>query len=441
MERVAHESGLMVSRRAFLRRSAQLALSALSGGLGGFVGCSSTVAPTTTPTAMPDSVERSTSLLLWHGWSGTDRRALGMLVERFNRLHSPNSVVLQSVSLATFASELATAIAAGSGPHLILVPHTWIGKLVQDGALLAFDDSLPFEREAMLASTLGAVQISTNGQTQFFGTPLRIDTLALYYNAANVLASPTDTLSMFTSARGLSAPDAKPAIWGFALNMALDVTISYLYAFGSRIFDEAGSLVLGSSGRAGAERWLGWLQELANDPRMFIRPESSIMVDQELRSGHALMTFDWAHRLGQYQALWGEKCGVGALPALSETNQAPRASVYVDMLALNARLTGYNRERALDFMRFATGEEAQSMLLTNALQPARRVPLSDSALHQVASVFRAQAEYGIPMPNRADHDILNQELRLMQQQVLLGITSPADAVTDADQRLRERLGV
>ncbi len=369
-----------------------------------------------------------------------DRRALGQIVERFNRQHSSNTVVLQPVPLATFAAELGTAVAAGSGPHLMLIPHTWLGALGRN-VLLALEPSLPFERDTMLKSALGAAQLSNMGQTQFLGAPLRVDSLALYYNAANILASPADTLSMFESARGLSAPDAQPPVWGFALNMAIDITISYLYAFGSRIFDDAGNLVLGSSGRAGAEQWLTWLQTLSNDPRMFIRPESSIMVDQELRSGHALMTFDWAHRLTQYQALWGEKCGVGILPQLSETKQAPRASVYVDILALNGRLSGRDHERALEFIAYATSEEAQSILLNNAIQPARRVALTDSALHRIAQTFRDQAENGLPMPNMPEREILNQELRLMQQQVLFGIASASDAVSETDRRIRERLAL
>lgn len=435
-----HESGLMSSRRAFSRSIARLTLSALFGGLSGISGCSTTANNTIVPTTPPSPVETGTSLLLWHGWSGAERRALGQIVERFNRQHSSNTIVLQSVPLATFATELGTAVAAGSGPHLMLIPHTWLGSLGRE-VLLALEPSLPFERTAMLTSALGAAQISYDGQARFFGAPLRCDSLALYYNTANVLARPADTLSMFESARGLSAPDAQPPVWGFALNMALDITISYLYAFGSRIFDEAGTLVLGNSGRAGAEQWLTWLQMLANDPRMFIRPESSILVDQELRSGHALMTFDWAHRLTQYQALWGEKCGVGPLPQLTETRQAPRASVYVDILALNGRLAGRDYERALEFVAYATAEEAQLILLSNAIQPARRTALTDSALHHIAQTFRDQVENGLPMPNMPNREILNQELRLMQQQVLFGIASPSDAVSEADRRIRERLGL
>jgi hypothetical protein len=44
------------------------------------------------------------------------------------------------------------------------------------------------------------------------------------------------------------------------------------------------------------------------------------------------------------------------------------------------------------------------------------------------------------MPNGAERGLIEQELRLMLQQVLSGLATPADAVADADRRLRERLG-
>ena len=46
-----------------------------------------------------------------------------------------------------------------------------------------------------------------------------------------------------------------------------------------------------------------------------------------------------------------------------------------------------------------------------------------------------------PMPNMPEREILNQELRLMQQQVLFGIASASDAVSETDRRIRERLAL
>jgi arabinogalactan oligomer / maltooligosaccharide transport system substrate-binding protein len=422
-----------LNRRSFVRGTAGLCLTALLSACA----APTTTAPAATPAAMP------TTLLLWHGWSGAARQVLSQQVELFNRQASGGRVVLQSVPLASLALDLRGAVQAGSGPHLAILPNTWIGDLVADGALLPLEERLKAdELKPFLPATLGGAQIVDQNSTHLYGLPLTFNTIALFYNRANLLAAPTDTQSLLTSARGLSAPDADPPIWGLALNLSLDMTLGYLYAFGGRVFDETRQLSLGSTGRAGAERWLAWIHKLSVDQRLFARPDSSIAVDHELKSGRALSTFDWAHQLGTYRSLWGENLGVAPLPLLAETNQPAQASIRSDLLALNARIGAQEREAALAFVRFMATEKAQQALVAANLQPARSVPLLAADPQAApAAAFRTQAEYGLPMPNGPERGIVEQELRLMLRQVLSGLASPADAVDQADQRIRDRLGL
>ena len=175
-----------------------------------------------------------------------------------------------------------------------------------------------------------------------------------------------------------------------ALNLSVENTIGYLYAAGGQIFDDDGKLVLGSAGRAGAERWLGWLAQLKDDKQLLARADSSIEVDRELKDGHVLMTFDWAHQLGFYRSLWGENLGVAQLPLLSATKQPPAPYVRSDVLAINSRASAAEREAALAFLRFMAGADAQHALLLSDLQPALAdLPLAGSDL-----------EAGRPWPRR-----------------------------------------
>lgn len=381
-------------------------------------------------------------LLLWHGWSGGDRQALGRLVEQYNRQQSDGRIVLQSVPLASFAAELRAAVAAGSGPHVILIPNTWIGGLADAGVLLPLDDLIPAQETDMLlpVTLAGAQARDADGALRLYGAPVRFDTLALYYNAANLTVPPTDTATMLVVGRGLSDPEAQPPIWGLALNLSHDNMIGYLYAFDGRIFSDEGHVALGTTGRAGAERWLSWLIALQNDPRILARSESSILVDREVKDGRAIMTFGWAHQIGVYRDLWGEQVGVAPLPRLSETGLAPRPYVRADVLAINHLAGTSERVAAARFIRFMISEEAQSVLLQSNMQPASRaLALTGNSLQEsVARIFRAQAEQGIPMSNSSARAFVEQEIKRMQRQALLGLTTPADAVTEADRRLRER---
>ncbi|HEU5086929.1 MAG TPA: extracellular solute-binding protein [Roseiflexaceae bacterium] len=406
------------------------------------MGCGPSSTTVTPSPAAQNALAEPATLLLWHGWSGAERQVLSVLADRFNRKRTSGRILLQSVPLASFTAEFRSAVGAGSGPHLVLVPNTWLGLLASDNGLMQFAEAeLAAQQKALLPAALAGAMITDRaGKRVLAGLPVRFDTMALFYNSANVLTPPADTVSLLESARGLGEPSADPPLWGLALNLSLDNTIGYLYAFEGRVFDDAGRLVLGDAGRVGAERWLAWLQSLNADTRIFAHTGSSISVDQTIKSGHALMTFDWSYQLAIYRSLWGESLGIAPLPRLAETGKAPQSYVRSDVIAINSRVNTAERQAALEFARYLAGEEAQAELLRADIQPARLLALEgDGSTLTAARALRAQAEFGAAMPNSVERLVVDQELRVMLQQVLMGLATPSDAVTDADRRLRERL--
>ena len=435
----------MIARPAIAQRAAACLLLLLF-----LTACAITAAQVPqNPTEPAGAARNAVTLVLWHGWSSAARQTLSQLVDQFNRQHPDGQIVLQPVPLATFDSDLRGALAAGSGAHIVLLPSTWVGSLAAKDALLPLDDLLPAaEQRAIIQPALGGARArGADGKQRLYAWPISIDTLALYYDKRNFLTPPADTAALLQNAHGLGAPDASPPRWGLALNLSVENTIGYLYAAGGQIFDDDGKLVLGSAGRAGAERWLGWLAQLKEDKQLLARADSSIEVDRELKDGHVLMSFDWAHQLGFYRSLWGENLGVAQLPILSATKQPPRPYVRSDVLAINSRASAAERAAALAFLRFMTGADAQHALLLSDLQPALAdLPLAgndlDNGQIMAAQAFRAQAALGRPMPNAPtpERELLRRELAQMQRQVLRGEASPAEAVSEADQHLREQLG-
>jgi ABC-type glycerol-3-phosphate transport system substrate-binding protein len=381
------------------------------------------------------------TLLLWHGWGGAERLALGRLVDQFNERHPNGRVLLQAMPLATMSRDLRTAVAAGSGPHIILIPNSWVGGLADAGALRSLDDLIgESEQNALLPATIGGAKVrDRNGETHLYGLPINFDTLALYYNTANILTPPDDTAKLLAAAHGLSDPGAPR--WGLALNLSVDSTIGYLYAFGGRIFDDEGKLALSGSGRAGAENWLNWLLKLNGDTQLRAHTGSSIAVDRDVKYGRVLMTFDWAHQIAVYRNLWPKSLGVAPLPRLSETGQPPRPYIKSDLLAINARVGSAERDAAVAFLRFMISDEAQTALLLVDMQPARQALKleGDDQRVAVAQAFRTQAEQALPLPNGSNRGAVDEELRIMIERVLGNQAGPADAVTEADQRLREKL--
>jgi len=416
------------------------------------IACSAPVGPTSSgaPTPTVGASERAKMVLvLWHAWSYPEDRALATMVERYNRSSLAVQIVLQAHPVATLTSDLDIAVAEGGGPHMAILKSHTIGGLAEGGSLLPLDSLLPAdELRQLLPAAIGSAQISSPTASALYGVPLTFDTLALYYNKANFAsAPPDDTSALLAVARGLTDTRSNPPTWGMALNLSLDRTIGYLYAFGGRVFDDQRNLVLGLDGRDGAEAWLSWLASLHGDERILASTDG-IAVDNALMTREALMTFDWSHALGTYHGLWHENMGVAPLPRLSDGDRAPQPYVQSDVVVLNARIGATERQAAVDFIRYLIGAEAQTDLLRAGRQPALlsldigAAKDVDPQIRAAALAFRAQAEQGRPMPNsRQSNDLVWGVLSDMQANVLRRLLAPDQAVTGADSALRERLGL
>jgi ABC-type glycerol-3-phosphate transport system substrate-binding protein len=428
-------------RQIWLALATMLVLLALAG-----CGSGSAATPTVAPAAAPQA---RTVLLLWNAWPAAESRALAMIVERFNRATPDVQVVLQSRPVARLQADLVDAVAEGGGPHMALVPSHTLGALAEAGALLPVADLLSAsELGRLLPTAVGGAQVSAAGGAVLYGVPISFDTLVLYYNKANFAgAPPGDTAGLLAVARGLTDTRSEPPVWGLAYNLSLDRTIAYMYAFGGAVFDEQGRVALGVEGRAGAEAWLSWLVALREDPRILASTDG-VAVDNALNTQQALMTIDWAHAAGDYNAIWPETMGVAPLPRLTDGDGPPRPYVQSEALVLNARLgAGAERAAAAAFARYVLGEDAQRELLRAGRQPVLMsldLGKDDAALapalREAAAAFRAQAATGQPMPNsRAANEIVWGVLSDMHSSALRRLLTPAQAVEGADATLRARL--
>ncbi len=383
-----------------------------------------------------------TTLVFWHAWPSPDQHILVKLVDRYNQSHPMVHVVLQPMSLASLTRELRAAAMAGSGPHVVLLQSHTIGDLAMDGILLPLDHLVSSEKyENLLPSAVQGVRVQeAQGISQLYGLPLTFDTLALYYNKASMDKPPSDVAMFSTGAYGLHTRTTQSLSWGLAYTLSLDKTIGYLYAFGGRIFDAEGNLVLGTEGRSGTERWLEWLMELNRDQHV-LAVSDSITVDNALKAQKALMTIDWSHALPSYQALWGDDLGIAMLPRVGTT--APQPYVQSDVVGINTHVVDTeNQQAALDFVHYLVNEDSQKVLLDVGKQPSLlQLNLEgETPIIEAARVFRTQAQEGRAMPNnRVFNEIVWDELERMQLAVLRGLETPPDAVTQADVALRERL--
>ncbi len=406
-------------------------------------GTSTSTVESAVPAATPVRDEPIT-LFLWYAWPSPEQQTFAALIDQYNRSQPLIQVIPQAKPLVSLGNEIRAATLAGGGPHLLLLQSHTLGMFVQDGLLLPLDQLVPAgDRDNLFPATLAGAHVrNATGENVLYGLPITYDTLALYYNKANIDIPPSNTDTLLSNARGLTDATTAPPVWGLAYNLSLDKTIGYMYAFGGRIFNEDGQLVLGNEGRIGVERWLEWLLTLRRDTQL-LAVNDSIVVDSALKSRQALMTIDWAHALPSYAALWGDNLGVAPLPRLSATNRDPQSYVQSDVLSINARVNDQDEQQAaLNVMRYLLDNESQQALLEAGKQPARRNLRLDSVeqYNQAARAFRIEVTHGQSMPNdQRVATVVWDELERMQMKVLRGLETPTDAVTAADEALRQRL--
>ncbi len=409
------------------------------------VGCGRSAAPqgsSPTPSVIPQQVPQHT-LILWHGWSSPDDQVLARLIAQYNQQHPNVQVIPQTMPVASLTSDLQAAAIAGGGPHIVLLHNHVIEELALDGFLLPLDQGIRPEEYQKLVSTAvkGAEVRDKAGETHLYGLPLTFDTQVLFYERNHVTEAPGDIERLVEIAHTLaSTPDG--AKWGFAYTLSFDKTIGYLPAFGGKVFDEQGMLVLDGEGRIGTERWLQWVQQLHQDEALLAR-QDGLVVDGAIRAQHVWMTIDWSHMLPTYRDLWGDQLGVALLPKVAAAYPA-QPYVQSAIASINARVATdpATQQAALDFIRFLLRTEAQQMFLEAGKQPAlQEMPLvGQSWGEQAAQVCRWQAQQGQAMPNNAlVNGLVRDELERMLLMVLRGLKTPSDAITDAHLALRSRL--
>jgi maltose-binding protein MalE len=405
------------------------------------VGCSNAVG------SLPPAGPARGQLVVRHGWSGDAAVALQQLTDTFNQTAAVQIVLLARPPVS-LPAELQTLNRDSSAVAAALIQSHLLGRLVEQSALQPVDDLISAEtRVALLPAALSAARVDLADARRLYGIPLTFDTLALYYTTASIRQVPADTNALLAAGRDLSAPQSATPVWGLGYTLNLERTLPYLTAFGGSIFAADGSVNLGNDGRAGAEAWLNWLVELYRDEQLLATLDG-VLVDRALAGRQVLMTIDWAHALGDYETIWGDRLGVAALPRLSQTGRTAQPLIQSDVLVLSGGVTDpVLRQGFADYAAFLLADDAQAALLRAGRQPTlgtlNLTERSDLPAGRAAAAraFRLSAQQGAAMPNsRSADDHLWAILTDMQSSVLRGLLSAEQAVSSADAALRSRFG-
>lgn len=399
--------------------------------LGWLSACASSAAqPAPQPTVPP----APTTLIVWHAFGGATGNALDDLLQHIATTNNIN-VVVQRMPVATIVNDIQTTWPQSRGPHVVLLSNSQLQQIANQNIALPLDTLIDVSSRNVIDAVIIATGQVRNQQddTVLLGLPITYELPVLFYNRRNVLSAPVYTDELFNMAHSLTTTPQ----WGLGADVSFDNFGGYLAAFGGQIIDAQGAVVLGSSGRSGTEAWLSWLSTLNSDPLLLTRLNGIFSVKRSVGAGQMTMVIDDSSQQRTYQQLWGSSVGISALPTLSLTNQPAQPYVRTTTVVLNQRLSPAEVEAARILLNTLIQTDAQQRLLNSGLQPVNRlVPLDE---YPMAMSIREAALHALAPPSALLRYDVHAVLRAMITQVVVGAQNPADAVTTADQQLRQLL--
>lgn len=340
-------------------------------------------------------------VLLWHAYRGAEEQALQQAIAAFNAGQEEYRVEALAIPYEALASKLTSAIPGGHGPDLFIFAHERLGGWAREGYVAPSDYQGPFQDA-----------LSIDGHT--YGYPLAVKTVALFYNRALIRAPPRSLDEL--------AADARAATRGGVYGLAYPITDFYFHqaflsGFGGAVFQKSDHRPKLDTPEA--ERALAFVRRLAVDDGAVPEEPTSVLVTSLFNQGRAAMVINGPWFAGE---IHGVDWAVAPLPAPMQ----PFLSVEAALVSGHAR----EKRGAEAFARFLLSPAA------TALRAKAQVVATAPQTDPVLETFRQAAQRALPMDSSPQMQPVWELEKRALSSALGGDLSPADALAQAQRRLR-----
>lgn len=365
------------------------------------------------------AVKSAGQVELWHGWEGQEEAALKAAVAVFNDQYPELTIQITAKRFDELRDQFSAAVAAGEGPDLIIAPNEWVGPLAQAGLIKPIDELIePQWLDRYFPAAVDALRFKKD----LYGLPVAVQLVAMYYNSEQVehpAATLEDWLAQAAEGRAVALNTGfYHAFWGIT-------------AFGGRLFDENGRVVLDQGGFA---EWLDWLYAAQDAPGMFLDTDYAKLKALFL-TGEAAYYVDAAWAADELRSALGvERLAVAPLPAGPAGPAGPLLNV--EALLFSSAAADEQTELALKLADFLTDVQVQSLLM----QEAGHIPVNvhvDASADPVVSGFMAQARTAVPFPNIAEMRAVWTPGSDAYFKVLEGLQGGQEAAAEAARLINE----
>lgn len=340
---------------------------------------------------------------------------------------------------AAVRDDFITQVPTGKGPDLIVGPHDWVGKFVQNGVIAPVelgDKASTFSATAIKAMTF-------NGSN--YGVPYSVENIALLRNTALLPAAVTTFDEAVAAGQGVV--DAGKAKYAFLVGLDPKQGDPYhLYplqtSMGSAVFGltpEGGydpkNLVLGGpEGIAFAKKLVEWGD---TGSKVLNSNITGDIAKEEFKNGKSpyFLTGPW--NVPDLQKA-GIKLAIDPLPTAGDKPAQPFVGVngfFISAKSANALAT-------TEFVtNYLTTEAAQdSMFATGGRPPALKASFEKASSDPIVAAFGKIGDNGVPMPAIPEMDAVWNDWGATELDLIKGKGDPATDWPKMAATIKSKIG-
>lgn len=367
------------------------------------------------------------TLTVWHAYRGGEKAAFEKVVAMYEAKMAGKGVKVDTLAIPydAYADKISAAVPRGKGPDVFIYAQDRLGGWVESGKTVEPVDFFldKATREQFLPGMLDAMTYKGT----VYGLPINYKSTTLIYNKALVKDPPKTTSEMVKLAKTLTKADTGRyglAYWytNFYFHAGL------MNAFGGRVFDKDGNLVLNSKeGLAAIKQMMKWYKQDGILP-----PEpSEALVASLFNEGKAAMVINGPWFIGEISPK--VDFGLALLPVVDEAGKKPmRPWLTIEGAYVSA--ASKFKDQAYDFAKYLASDEAGMVLALEGrqLHTNKRI-YADKRVSgdRVLKAFHEQLTNAEPMPNRAEMTMVWSPATTAMNKITKGSASPEAALKEA----------
>lgn len=379
------------------------------------------------------SAAQAGELVLWHAYRGAEKAAIEKVAKMYEAKTPGVKVTTLAIPYDAYADKITASVPRGKGPDVFIYAQDRLGGWIESGKTVEpigfyLDDAT---QKQFLPGMLDAMTYKGT----VYGLPLNYKSITLIYNKALVKNPPKNSTELVKLAKSLTDADSGRyglVYWytNFYFHAAL------MNAFGGRVFDKDGKLVLNSPQTvASIKEMMKWYKQ----DRILPSEPSETLVSSMFNEGKAAMVFNGPWFIGEISP--SVNYGLAVLPVIDEAGKKPmRPWLTIEGAYVSA--SSKQKEQAYDFVKFLASEEAGLVLALEGRQLHTNAAIyKDKRVNGdvVLNAFHEQLSSAEPMPNRAEMTMVWSPATTAMNKIVKGNATPEAALKEASDAIQESI--